>query len=100
MWDKIKMNDLVIISYKAQCSWVSRRIYDKTTKYYFDWTSEYILKKFQYLHHPKKIERHLTWEKMMSGQQEAIDMFKETFYSIEKQFEDGYENADPIERIL
>lgn len=93
------MTDLLIISYKAQCAWVSRRIHDKTKKYYFDWTSEYILSKFPYFDTPKKLERYLTWDKMMPGQQEAIDMFSETYYNLEKRFEDGYSNSDPIERI-
>lgn len=95
-----EINKLVIVSYKAQCEWISRRIYDKKKKYYFDWTYQHIIEKFLKLHHPKKIERYLTWEKMMAGQQEAIDMFNETYYNLERRFEDGYENSEPVERIL
>lgn len=96
---KEEMNDLLITSYKAQCHWVSNRIHNKTKKYYFDWTSEYILSKFQYFDTPKKLEKYLTWEKMFDGQEMAIQMFNETYYNLEKRFEDGYSNACPIERI-
>ncbi len=93
------MSDLLITSYKAQCRWVSARIHDKTKKYYFDWTSEYILSKFPYFDTPKKLEKYLAWDTMMTGQQEAIDIFNETYYNLEKRFEDGYSNSYPIERI-
>jgi hypothetical protein len=94
------MKDLIITSYKAQCNWISNRILNKNKKYYFDWTSEYILIKFQHHDTPRKIAKYLNWDKILDGQQMAIDMFNETFYNIEARFEGMERSNESIERIL
>jgi hypothetical protein len=94
------MKDLIITSYKAQCHYISNRILNKTKKYYFDWTSEYILTKFKYHDTPKKIEKYLNWDTRLDGQQLAIDIFNETFYNLEARFEGMERSSESIERIL
>jgi hypothetical protein len=94
------MIDLLITSYKAQCSWVSRRILNERKRLDFIWTVDFILRKVNAgLVTPKQVQKKLEDVQDFLGKNEAFDIYKETYDNLEKRFENGYSNSDPIERI-
>lgn len=94
------MTDLLITSYKAQCSYVAKSLHDKIQREDFIWVTKLILQKAYSLSiTPEKLREFLRTYQEFDSKNLAFDIYKETYDNLERRFE-GYESTDPIERIL